>query len=293
MYKKRRFIILRRPIAGADLSTLLGKITLDYTSPLDNSVPEDPTPYTRGCLLGDTTETAAEIWGSAADGTLLKAALKPFVEVTYGTDSEKIYTLDSALIRTHGIESHTRVFERIWQKHKDAIDELIDNATSRLRVIPDKIYMVTGYKAVFDATRTEATTTSKDFSVSGKVPVPTSGAVPPGTRIEGSWQRTRDSGEGIQSTLVGETAVAVEYRTYKRSRILAFLRKKAIGTFVDAGVKLHDPSIAMGAERNAEEEEEDESDDEFMLEVDGSDAHCYSLEEGMFDQFWVPQDNGS
>ncbi|KAK3360667.1 hypothetical protein B0T25DRAFT_536116 [Lasiosphaeria hispida] len=289
MYTKRRFIILRRPIAGSDLPTLLGRITLDYTFPLDNSVPLDPTPYTRGCLLGVLTETAAETWGEAAEGSLIKTALKPFAEVTYGKSSEKIYNMNTSLIRTHSVQNHTVVFERIWEKHKEEIDKLIGNTSSRLGIMPDKIYMVTGYKTVFDATRTKVATASKDVVLSGKVPLGAAAVpVPPGTAAEGSIETRNHSGDGFHSTLVGETAVAVEYHTYKRSRILALLRKRACGSFVDGGVKLYDGGIAMGAGSSAEEEEE--FDNEFMVEVEGDDADRYSLKEGVSDSFWVPQD---
>ncbi|KAM5346036.1 hypothetical protein ACJ41O_009041 [Fusarium nematophilum] len=294
--ERRRFLILRYPIHSQDLPRLLGKITLDYTSPLDNSVPDDPTSFTRGCVCGVLEETAVETWGSAEEGSLIHAALKPFTEVTYGSNYQKTYSMASSVIRTRTLQNHDKVFERIWEKHDKDILKLLGTTSSRLSALPEKMYIVIGYKTVMDATRTENDSTGAAFSLVGKIPVgaaaaaPTGGTAPANMAVQVSAGRKKVDLSGGHGTLVGETAVAVEYRKYERSCILAWTRRKSYGPIIDAGVKMFEGGRAMGGRGDSGAKEEEEgSGNDLLLDLQVQDIEEFVLKDGESDEFYIPK----
>ncbi|KAF2248251.1 hypothetical protein BU26DRAFT_519977 [Trematosphaeria pertusa] len=293
--ERHRFLILRSPIAGQDLPKLLGRLTLDYTSPLDNSVPDDPTSFTKDHLRGVVEETAAEVWGTAQDGSKIQAALKPFGEVSISTDGEKSYSFDAAMIKTHQLRDHDAVFELIFEKHKKDINQLMDSIAPRLGILPEKVYMVIGYKSVENASFSGEESESLSVKASGEAPVgATANAVAPGVTplnatasLSGEAHRSTKSGH--KGSLTGETGVAVEYRTLKRSWILAWTRKKSYGSIYSIGVKYFGGGDAMGKETTDEQENEEEEGDELMLELEDEDVDGYELCDGVWDDFYVPK----
>src|SRR5262245_22647111 len=108
--ERRRFLILDYPIPSEDVGALLGRLTVDFKHPMDASVPADPSSIAAPFLQPPIREEAAKIFASASKGRNLRVALETFISFSNGSDINAEISLESALIETHCLREHNKVF---------------------------------------------------------------------------------------------------------------------------------------------------------------------------------------
>lgn len=166
--ERQRFLILDYPIPGDQVSKLLGRLTLDFKHPMDASEPADPSAITRPFLQPPIREKAARIFASAAHDHNLRIALEPFIDLPNGPTPGTETSLATALIETHRLRDHNKVFTRLIDKYPKEISDMMSYENARFGHVPDKLYMVIGYKCILDSHATEKVVFAVEYKMYSK-----------------------------------------------------------------------------------------------------------------------------
>jgi hypothetical protein len=264
---------------------------------MDASEPRDPSPITNNFLQPPIREKAARIFATASQDHNLRVALEPFIDTSNRSSKSISTSLEGSLIETHRLRDHNKVFERIMAKYSTQIAEMMSYENARFGVVPERLYMVIGYKCILSPTKSVSVGSDKTWSASDNTAVGmAASAMAPGTlpvdsSIASAYNRTKQTSLITEGHIEGKVVFAVEYKMYKKSRVLSdFRRKKLPWGFVSDRVMEFAPGQAMGkddedsmgsdAERSEESEEEDAMDAEL---TEGG----YICRLGL-DEFYVP-----
>ncbi|KAF2252126.1 hypothetical protein BU26DRAFT_561895 [Trematosphaeria pertusa] len=296
--ERRRFLILDYPIPGEEVDKLLGRLTIDFKHPMDASEPADPSSIAKDFLQPPIREKAARILASASQDRNLRIALEPFLGVSNGSNFSTEISLESSLIETHRLRDHNKVFARIMDKYSKDISEMMSYENARFGVAPDKLYMVIGYKCVVDPTKSVRVSHGRTASASAKVPIGAAanaiapGSLPLGSSLETTSEQRRTGNLNADSQVEGKVVFAVEYKMYKKSRVLSlFRRKKLPWGYMSDRVLSFAPGQAMGED---DDEEESVGSEEHSEDSEEEDAMDKELAEGGYicrlglDEFYVP-----
>lgn len=258
-----RFVVLDNPIPAGDVSDILGRFVVDYSSPKDQSAPEKLPEFTKEYIYdcGDDTSVSTLLQSSANE--VLRGKLDQIFCFASSRDTTRRRELSSERVKTFRVRDHDKLFDRMgsFPEIKKEVEALFYRSSERVR----RIYMIVGVKTVQDAAiKTER---GGSYSNEATATIPIGAAVAasgipadPKSKVGAEWKQTSASSAGYEAKHQGEQVFAIEYRIVER-RLLAKWRGRSLMAL--GGIKSYGwGEGTMAAESDSDAEDDDDDDQE-------------------------------
>lgn len=257
-----RFVVLDYPVPAEDVSDVLGRFVVDYSSPLDRSAPAKLPGFTKEYIYDCGSDTNVSILLQSSSNEVLRGKLDQIFSLVSSRDTTRRRELSSECIKTYRVRDHDKLFDRIGSlpEIKKEVEALFYRSGQRV----SQIYMVVGVKTVQDATSKTEKGGSSSNETTATLPfgaAVTAAGVPadPRSTVGAEWQQSSASSAVYDAKHQGEQIFAVEYRVVKKRLLAKWRGGNVMGL---GGIKSYGWGEGTMAGDSDSEDEDDDDDDE-------------------------------
>ncbi|KAH7081988.1 hypothetical protein BKA63DRAFT_600249 [Paraphoma chrysanthemicola] len=255
-----RFVVLDYPIPADNISDVLCRFVVDYSSPLARSAPAKLPAFTKDYTYDCGSDTNVSVLLQSSTNEIIRGKLDQVFSLAFSRDTTRRRELSSECIKTYRIRDHDKLFDQMGSlpEFKKEVEALFYRPGQRV----SQIYMVVGVKTVQDATSKTEKGGSSSNETKAALPVgaavATAGvAADPRSTVGAEWQQSLASSTVYEAKHQGEQIFAVEYRVVKQ-RLLAKWR----GGDVMALGRIKSYGWGEGTMAGDSDSEEDDDDDD-------------------------------